>query len=169
MTIRILRRTTLTRNWYTTHMGTWDEVASFTVYSCEERNITTAFWRFSDPGRLDMMQSVSSSRDTWDEEFIWRGNTPLESVLFLYKTDLSSHAVCVVHRLHAAAVDALDVDLLLAAGEGLQTLAVVGQVRHSVVGWASFISQQNNSGREGRKGRQGYKVFRPSSPQYYVS
>ena len=65
--------------------------------------------------------------------------------------DLSSHAVCVVHRLHAATVDTLDVDLLLAAGEALQTLAVVGQVRHRVVGWASFISQQNNSkGREGR-------------------
>lgn len=53
--------------------------------------------------------------------------------------DLSSHAVCVVHRLHAATVDTLDVDLLLAAGEALQTLAVVGQVRHRVVGWTSHI------------------------------
>ena len=63
----------------------------------------------------------------------------MESVLFLYKTDLSSHAVCVVHRLHAATVDTLDVDLQLAAGEALQTLAVVGQVRHRVVGWTSHI------------------------------
>ena len=53
--------------------------------------------------------------------------------------DLSCHAVCVVHRLHAATVDTLDVDLLLAAGEALQTLAVVGQVRHRVVGWTSHI------------------------------
>ena len=75
----------------------------------------------------------------------------LAGFIFLYKTDLPSHTVCVVHRLHAAAVDALDVDLLLATGQGLQTLAVVGQVRHRVVGWASFISQQNDSkGREGR-------------------
>ena len=77
--------------------------------------------------------------------------------------DLSSHAVSVVHRLHAATVDTLDVDLLLAAGEGLQTLAVVGQVRHRVVGWASFISHQNNSkSREGREGRD-TNIFRPSS------
>ena len=116
-----------------------------------------------------MMQSVSSSRDTWDEEFIWRENYFFRIIVFLLLIDLSRHAVSVVHGLHAAGVDALDVDLLLAAGEALQTLAVVGQVRHSVVGWASFISQQNNSGREGRQGRQGYKVFRPSSPQYYVS
>ena len=132
----------------------WRHLQFIVVKICrvrsEERNITTAFWRFSDPGRLDMMQSVSSSRDTWDEEFIWRGNTSFESVLFLYKTDLSSHAVCVVHRLHAAAVDALDVDLLLAAGQGLQTLAVIGQVRHRVVGWARIISQQNSKGWEGR-------------------
>ena len=53
--------------------------------------------------------------------------------------DLSRHAVCVVHRLHAAGVDALDVDLLLSAGEGLEALAVVGQVGHRVVGWGSFI------------------------------
>ena len=66
----------------------------------------------------------------------------LAPFIFLNKTDLPGHAVCVVHRLHAAAVDALDVDLLLAAGEGLQTLAVVRQVRHRVVGWAVAFSGQ---------------------------
>ena len=81
-----------------------------------------------------MMQSISSSRDTWDEEFIWRENYFSRIIVFLLLVDLSSHAVGVVHGLHAARVDALDVDLLLAAGEALQTLAVVRQVRHSVVG-----------------------------------
>ena len=81
-----------------------------------------------------MMQSISSSRDTWDEEFIWRENYFSRIIVFLLLIDLSSHAVCVVHRLHPAGVDTLDVDLLLAAGEALQTLAVVRQVRHSVVG-----------------------------------
>ena len=82
-----------------------------------------------------MMQSISSSRDTWDEEFIWRENINLEKILLMMMMDLSRHAVCVVHGLHAAAVDALDVDLLLAGGEALQTLAVVGQVCHRVVCW----------------------------------
>ena len=86
-----------------------------------------------------MMQSISSSRDTWDEEFIWRENYFSRIIVFLLLIDLSSHAVGVVHRLHAAGVDALDVALLLPAGEGLETLAVVGQVGHRVVGWGSFI------------------------------
>lgn len=83
-----------------------------------------------------MMHSISSSRDTWDEEFIWQRKCSFrENFMMMRMMDLSRHAVCVVHGLHAAAVDALDVDLLLAGGEALQTLAVVGQVCHRVVCW----------------------------------
>ena len=39
----------------------------------------------------------------------------------------------VVHRLHAALVDALDVDLLIVRGEACQTVCIVGEIGYLVI------------------------------------
>ena len=62
MTMRILRRTTLTRNWYTTHIG------------------TTAVCRNSEPCRREMMQDARLSFDTLVELLIF---VNMQAVLYI--------------------------------------------------------------------------------------